>query len=338
MRALILAGGQGTRLRPLTASLPKPLVPFCGDPYAFGLLRRLRAIGVDRATFLVGSDAAPFAPLVAVGPRLGVAVDVATEEVPLDTAGAVRRLLAPHEAGGEPVLVCNGDVLTDVDHAALLEVHRTREAVATLHLVEVEDTSAFGVVVRREDGEVERFVEKPPPGTLDQRTINAGTYVLASDAMAGFPGDGPLSFEREVFPGLLAAGRRMLGHATTAYWQDLGTPDRYVEGHRAVLDGRCGWPLDGDVRRVEGPALVHVGAVVHAGAQVGPYAVVGDGCVLDDRTVVRDAVLHERVHVGAGARVEGALLAADVRIGRDVTVPRGTVAGPWTAIGAVGGV
>ena len=338
MRALILAGGQGTRLRPLTASLPKPLVPFCGDAYAHGLLRRLAAIGVDHATFLVGADAAPFAPLVETGPRFGVAVDIATEERPLDTAGAVRRLLAPHEPGGGPVLVLNGDVLTDVDHAELLAAHRERDAVATLHLVEVEDTSAFGVVVRRAEGEVERFVEKPPRGTLDQRTINAGTYVLASDALAGFPGDGPLSFEREVFPGLLDAGRRMLGHVTDAYWQDLGTPDRYVEGHRAVLDGRCRWPLDPAIRVVEGPSLVHDGAEVDASAGLGPYAVVGDGCRIEAGAVVRAAVLHERVVVGAGAQVEGALLAADVRVAPGTVVPRGTVVGRWSAVGGVAGV
>lgn len=333
MRALILAGGQGTRLRPLTWSLPKPLVPFCGEPYAFGLLRRLAGAGVDRAHVLVGADAVPFAPLEAFGRAIGIAVDVVTEERPLDTAGAVRRLLAPHDADEEPVLVCNGDVLTDVDHAALLAVHRERGAAATLHLVEVDDTSAFGVVVTRADGDVVRFVEKPAPGTLDERTVNAGTYVLASDVFARFPGAGPLSFEREVFPGLLADGRRLVGHATGAYWQDLGTPERYVEGHRAVLGGRCAWPLADDVRRAEGPVLVHATADVHDGALVGPYAVVGEGCVIEAGATVRGSVLHERVRVGAGARVEGALLAADVRVDDGVELPRGTMLGRWSVAG-----
>ncbi len=259
MDALILAGGQGTRLRPLTHLTPKPLVPFMGEPYAHGLLRRLVEVGVTRATFLVGQSAEPFVPLAAAGPRLGLDVIVVAEEGPLGTAGAARRqaaLLPP----GEPVLVCNGDVLSDVDLAQLLQAHKAAQATATLHLVPVEDTTAYGVVVCDPDGRVLRFVEKPPAGAETANTINAGTYVLQPEAFAAFPGDGPLSFERAVFPGLLAAGDALHGVATTHYWQDLGTPQRYLDGHRAVLDGRCRWPLPDGMQLRPGPSAVHTTA------------------------------------------------------------------------------
>src|SRR5690606_39212317 len=161
-----------------------------GDPYAHGLLRRLAAVGVDRVTFLVGDSAAPFDPLLKAEADLGVAIDIATEENPLDTAGAVRRAI---ECADAPVSVCYGDVLTDLYLAALLAAHRDGGAVATLALTHVEDTSAFGVVVTDADGAVREFVEKPMPGTVAADTVNAGTYVLDPAAFRHFPGDGPLS-------------------------------------------------------------------------------------------------------------------------------------------------
>ncbi|HWH31461.1 MAG TPA: NDP-sugar synthase [Egibacteraceae bacterium] len=307
MRAVILAGGQGTRLRPLTDSRPKPLVPFMGEPFALGLLRRLADIGVTRADFLVGDDAAPFAPLHAAGERAGVEVAVRTEESPLDTAGAVRRLFA-EGAGEQPVLVCNGDILTDLDYAGLVRAHGDSGADATLALTRVADTSSFGVVVCRADGRVERFVEKPPPGTLDADTVNAGTYVLAPDVFDAFPGDGPLSFEREVFPGLLEAGRTLLGVTSDAYWQDLGTPRRYLDGHRAVLDGRCDWPGDPLLERRGGEVAVHRDAKVDPSAKLGPGTVILAHCTIGAGARLTDSVLLEGALVGDRAMVRGSIL------------------------------
>jgi len=326
MRAVVLAGGRGTRLRPLTDTRPKPLVPFMGAPFAHGLLRGLAAAGVTRATFLVGADAAPFDPLVHAGPDLGVEVGVVTEAAPLDTAGAARRLLREDGAAdGDPVLVCNGDILTDLDHAGLVSRHRAAGAVATIALTRVDDTSSFGVVVCDAVGRVERFVEKPPSGTLAADTVNAGTYVLAARAFDPFPEDGPLSFERAVFPGLVEAGAVVLGVAYDAYWQDLGTPERYLAGHRAVLQGRCRWPA--------APGLVPRGGLVavHDSASVDPSAVldaavVGARCVIGPRVRLVDAVLHDDVVVGEGAHVRGAILGPGVRVAAGARVEPGTVA------------
>ncbi len=336
MDAVILAGGKGTRLRPLTNTLPKPLVPFMGEPYAAGLLRRLVAVGVTRATFLVGQDADPWKPLGDLGDEVGLEVGVLTEEAPLDTAGAARRLLA---AGtDDDVLVCNGDILTDLDLGDLLAAHRSAGATATIALTRVEDTSAFGVVVCDGDGRVRRFVEKPPPGTLPDDTVNAGTYVLAPDALAGFPGDGPLSFERQVFPGLLEAGAVVQGRPSDAFWADLGTPARYLAGHLAVLQRRCHWPeAPGIVDRGDATA-VHASASVAEGAILDPGTLVGAGCTVGAGAHLSRSVLHDEVRVGERAIVVDAILAPGCRVAAGATVGPGAVLGEGAVVDADGTV
>jgi mannose-1-phosphate guanylyltransferase len=319
MRAVILAGGKGTRLRPLTDTRPKPLLPFAGDPFAAGLLRRLRAAGCTHATFLVGADGAPFAPLSQLGQTLGVVVDVVTEPEPLDTAGAARDLL--RGAGDAPFVVCNGDILTDLDFAELIGAHTAAGATATLALTRVEDTSTFGVVETDADGAVLRFVEKPPPGTLAADTVNAGTYVLEPAAFSDSPASGPLSFERAVFPGLVEGGATVLGVASDAFWMDLGTPERYLAGQHAVLTEECRWPLGQDFRR-EGDSLVHRDATVAGDAEL-LASVVGPGAQVHTGASVERSALFEDVDIGQGATVhdaivgEGAIIAA----GANVTGP-----------------
>jgi mannose-1-phosphate guanylyltransferase len=306
MHALILAGGKGTRLRPLTDRRPKPLMPFMGEPFALGLLRRLAAAGVTDAEFLVGADPEPFAPLEAAGEQAGVRVGLRTEEAPLDTAGAVRRRFAEGVDG--PVLVCNGDILTDLGYAALVERHRAERAMGTLALTRVDDTSSFGVVVCGAAGRIERFVEKPAPGTIADDTVNAGTYVLEPDAFDAFPGDGPLSFEREVFPGLLASGALLLGVSSEAYWQDLGTPRRYLDGHRAVLEGRCEWPGDPGLQVRANAVAVHADADIDRDARLGPGTVILAGCKVGAGARIADTVLLSGAVVGDRAIVHGAVL------------------------------
>ncbi len=313
MHALVVAGGQGARLRPLTDTRPKPLVPFMGAPFAVGLLHRLAASGVTRASFLVGPAVSPWLSLLPLGSRLGVEVTVHTEEVPLATAGGCRRLLAGRSER-EPVLVCNGDVLTDLDYAELMATHLAAGAVATIALARVEDTSSFGVVVCDAGGYVRRCVEKPPPGTIAVDTVNAGTYVLEPDLLAPFPPDEPLSFEGAVFPGLVEAGRPVRGVVAGTYWQDLGTPRRYLDAHRAVLEGRCGWPLPPGLRLLGDLVALHERADVAPSARLGPMTVVGDGCAIAGGAVVAGSVLHDGVTVGRAARVTDAVLGRGARV------------------------
>ncbi len=326
MRAVLLAGGRGTRLRPLTDTVPKPLLPFMGEPYAAGLLRRLGGVGIERVTVLVGRDAQPWAPLAGLGEAVGLAVEVRTEPVPLDTAGAVRRLLAGPDRPAGDVVVCNGDILTDLDLAALVAAHAAAGAVATLALHRVIDTSSFGVVVTDAAGRVERFVEKPPPGALPQQTVNAGTYVLAAAALDGFPGDGPLSFERAVFPGLLEAGAVLHGldPDPAPHWADLGTPQRYLEGHRAVLDGRCAWPAAPGIE-VRAAVGVHATAAIAASAVLGAGTLVGAGCSVGAGARLEGSVLHDGVAVGAGAVVTGSIVGAGAVVEDGATLASGSV-------------
>lgn len=289
-----------------------------GQPYAVGLLQRLAAAGVDRMDLLVGRRSDAFDTLVAAGDHCGVTVGILTEEVPLDTAGAARRLL--HGSGERAVIVCNGDVLTDLDYADLVKRHRDAGAIATLALTRVADTASFGVIECAADGRVERFIEKPPPGTTTADTINAGTYVLDATAFDPFPGDGPLSFERAVFPGLLEAGAVLRGEAYDAHWQDLGTPRRFRDGHHAVLDGRCDWPVPADLERTTTAIAVHRTAIVHDGAVLAGPAVLGAGVRVDRGAQLRGAIILRDATIGAGATIVDSIVGPAAHVAQDAVV------------------
>jgi mannose-1-phosphate guanylyltransferase len=344
--AMIVAGGAGTRLRPLTRSTPKPLLPFCGAPFLSGVIRRLAAVGVERVLLIVGPDPSPFEVLRSDARRHGVEVEAVPEPEPLDTAGGVREAL---DRVSGPFLVLNGDILTDVDVSAALEAHSRAAADATLVLTRVEDTSTFGVVVR-EGGRVRRFVEKPEPGTLPGHdTVNAGTYVLDPDALAQFP-RGRLSFEREVFPRLLEQGAHIEGWVGSGVWADLGTPERFLEGHRLALDGALRWPSVEDLperspgvrcaesatvspdARLERPVLIGAGARIEAGATVGPYVVLGEESRVGADAVLRDSVLFDGVSVGAQAVAHGLLAGHHARVGERASAPDGAVLGDGAVV------
>lgn len=342
--AVIVAGGAGTRLRPWTATTPKPLLPFCGEPFLAGVLHRLAAVGVEHVHLVVGADPSPFETLRPTADRLGVGLTAVPEPEPLDTAGGVREVA--DDLGG-PTLVLNGDILTDVPLAPVIAAHLDAHAAATLVLTRVEDTSAFGVCVL--DGtRIVDFVEKPAPGSLPgQDAVNAGTYVLDPAVLRRFP-RGRLSFERDVFPGLVAAGDHVEGVVSDAVWADLGTPERFLAGHRLALDGALRWPTlpAGDERGVRvlagaevapdaevvGPVLLGAGSRIEAGARVGPHVVLGAGARVEAGATVRDSALREDAVIGARATVTGALLGVGARVGADATCD-GVVLGDRAALG-----
>lgn len=318
MRAVVLAGGGGTRLRPLTNRTPKPMVEFMGQPYTIGLLQRLAAVGVTRMDLLVGQQADQFSALVAAGCRLGVEVDILTEERPLDTAGAARRLL--RGSGDADVIVCNGDVLTDIDYTDLVARHRAAGATATLALTRVDDTSSFGVIECTPGGRIVRFIEKPPPGTTTADTVNAGTYVLDATAFAPFPGDGPLSFERTVFPGLLDAGAVLHGASYDVHWQDLGTPQRFRDGHRAVLDGRCAWPVPPTIEVRDDATAVHETATLADGVRLTAPTVVGAGALIGRDARCDGAIVQAGATVGVAATVTDSIVGPGAHVADHKTV------------------
>lgn len=318
MRAVVLAGGGGTRLRPLTATTPKPMVEFMGRPYAVGLMLRLADAGVDHVDLLVGRRSDQFDALVVAGREIGVSVDVLTEERPLDTAGAARRLLRGSRE--RDVIVCNGDVLTDIDYADVVARHRTADATATLVLTRVEDTSSFGVIECAPDGTISAFIEKPPPGTTSADTINAGTYVLDAAAFDPFPGDGPLSFERDVFPGLLVDGALLRGEPYDVHWQDLGTPRRFRDGCHAVLDGRCAWPVPVELESRDGGVAVHRTAAVADDVDLVGPCVVGAGATIGTSARLHGAIVLRGAAIGHGATVTDAIIGPGARVAEGATV------------------
>lgn len=348
--AMIVAGGQGTRLRPLTLTTPKPLLPVCGLPFLSGVIRNLAANGIERVLLVVGRDPSPFMVLRDDAAAVGVTVETVPEPEPLDTAGGVRAAL---EQIRGTFLVLNGDILTGLDLAHLIDAHRTSRAAATLALTRVQDTSAFGVCVL-EGRRIVDFVEKPTPGSLPgQDAVNAGTYVLEPEALARFP-QGRLSFERDVFPVLVADGELVQGVVSGSVWADLGTPRRFLDGQRMVLDGRIGWPMptptlagtDDAHRRsdievapsaeIRGPVSLLPGTSIAAGAVIGPHVVIGSGGTVGPGTTVRDSLLLDDCVIGADVELEGALLGhrvgigdrvrsgAEVVVGDDQQVPDGT--------------
>jgi mannose-1-phosphate guanylyltransferase len=345
--AMIVAGGAGTRLLPLTRTTPKPLLPFCGAPFLDGVLRRLQRVGVERVFLVVGADTAPFAAVAERARHVGVVVEPVPEPEPLDTAGGVRSTL---DRVTGTFLVLNGDILTDVDLTAAFAAHRAADADATLVLTEVEDTSTFGVCVR-DGSRVVDFVEKPPPGTLpDQHAVNAGTYVLEPAALERFP-VGRLSFERQVFPGLVNDGAHVEGWVGDGVWADLGTPERFLAGHRLALDGQLRWPTldelpagpDG-VRRaadaevdpsatLRGPLLLGRGVRIDADAEVGPHVALGAGTEVGAGARLSDSVTFADVQVGTRVHAVGLLAGVGARIGADASLGREVVLGDGVVVG-----
>ena len=319
----MLAGGEGTRLRPLTNTTPKPVMPLAGRPFLSFMLDWIRAHGVDEVILSCGfmSDAVK---RVLGDIYDGMRLRYVIEEEPLGTAGPVR-LALDEGVLEERLLVLNGDVLTDIDLTAELAQHERNGAVATLALYPVDDTSSYGVVPTNDDGAVEAFIEKGD-GEAPTNRINAGAYVIERALVEErIPAGRAVSFEREVFPSLVGEG--LYGFDAAGYWIDIGTPERYLEATWDLLAGRVASTLP---PRDETGSLVYPGCLV-SGAHVGPQSVLGPHCSVGTDARVERSVLHERVHVGADATVVEAVLGERVRVGERARVGPGAM----VAAGAV---
>jgi mannose-1-phosphate guanylyltransferase len=317
LQALVLAGGEGTRLRPLTHSVPKPVIPLAGRPFLSFMLDWLGLHGVDDAVLSCGfkSDAVERV----LGDRHDrIRLHYVVEDEPLGTAGPVR-LAADRGLVDGRLLVLNGDTLTDIDLTAEVEQHDRTGAVATLALVAVEDTSSYGVVPTTAGGQVEAFLEKTDSPPTNR--INAGAYVLEPAVIDAIPPGRMVSFEREVFPGLVGDG--LYGYPADGYWIDIGTRERYLEATHDLLAGRVESSLP---PRDETGSLVGEGCIT-SGARIGPMSVLGSHCSVGDKSVVARSVLHDSVRVGADCTVEGAVLAEGVLLGDGVRVDEGAVVG-----------
>jgi NDP-sugar pyrophosphorylase family protein len=297
LKAVVLVGGEGTRMRPLTETTPKPLLPFMNRPFLDQVLDHLGRHGVDQAICSSPYLESVFHDFLESRRDVSPRVRWITEEKPLGTAGAIA---GAREHLDETFLALNGDVLTDLDIGKLVAFHRSRGATATIALAAVEDARAFGLVETDEEGRVLVFREKPAdavPGT-----INAGTYVLEPEVLNLVPAGDMVSIERETFPGLIEAGQPVFAFVSDGYWRDLGTPDAYLAAHLDALDGRIGGFED-----VSGPLLAQ-GAVVDDGAELGTRVVVGPSAVVGSDARIDRSILHARCRVGMGAAVEDSIL------------------------------
>jgi mannose-1-phosphate guanylyltransferase len=344
-QAVILVGGEGTRLRPITSRVPKPVAPVVERPFVAYILDVLARHGVEHAIFSTGFLAEAIEAVIGDGSGYGLDVEYAVESEPLGTAGAIAN--CEHLLGDGSFYVFNGDVLSDVDLTALAETHREKAGMGTIFLTPVEDPRRYGLVEMREDGAVASFLEKPGDweGTA---LINAGVYVLEPEVLELIPRGRLFSLERGVFPKLAAAGS-LYGYVDRGYWRDIGTPDSYLQAHFDILE-RTVCTSVADVMgeqfvyvapsatvapdaRIVPPCYVAGDARVGAGARVGPLAVLGAGSVVGEGATVIEAVVQSRVVVGAHAQVEGSVLVQGCSVGAGTQL-NGAVVGDSCVVGA----
>ncbi|MEU8684561.1 NDP-sugar synthase [Streptomyces sp. NPDC048611] len=331
--AILLVGGKGTRLRPLTVHTPKPMVPAAGVPFLTHQLARARAAGVEHIVLATSYLAEVFEPYFGDGSEFGLHLEYVTEQEPLGTGGAIRNVAARlHSAPDDPVLIFNGDILTGLDIAALVATHRTSGADVSLHLTRVEDPRAFGLVPTDDTGRVTAFLEKPQtPEEIVTDQINAGAYVFNRSVIDTIPAGRPVSVERETFPGLLADGAHLQGMVDSTYWLDLGTPQAFVRGSADLVLGRAPSPavpgrrgerlvletadVAGDAK-LTGGTVVGPRTVIGAGAEIDGSAVL-DGAVVEPGARIRDSLIGAGAHIGARTVLDGAVIGDGARIGAD---------------------
>jgi NDP-sugar pyrophosphorylase family protein len=341
MRAILLAGGKGTRLRPMTLHTPKPIVPIFDRPflqYQIDLLRQVPEI--DEVVLSLNYQPGRIEEVFGDGAAAGVRLEYMVEPTPLGTGGAVK--FAAGRDRGQPIVVFNGDVLTAVDLPNIIALHRERRAKATIVLTPVENPSAYGLVETDEAGNVLRFLEKPKPEENRCDTINAGIYVLEPETLSRIPSDVPFSIERGYFPSLVADHETFIAYTDRGYWIDIGTPDKYRQAHADIMDGRLVAPPFASAPRtavvsaaaridpaatIEAPCFIDADVIVKSGARIGPYSVIGRHCHIGEDAVVDGAIIWAHTTLDAGARLGGVIAGRHCQFGRHVEVMSSAVFG-----------
>lgn len=346
MKAILLAGGKGTRLRPLTIHTPKPIVPIFNRPflhYQIDLLKQVPEI--DEVILSLNYQPRRIEEIFGDGADVGIKIRYVVEPAPLGTAGAIKY------AGDnvtESVVVFNGDVLTQIDLAAVIRLHRERQARATIVLTPVDNPSAYGLVETDEHANIKRFLEKPSAYEITTNHINAGIYVLEPDTFDRIPSNVPWSIERSYFPSLVERQETFVAYIYDGYWIDIGTPEKYTQVHRDIMDGRylaapfkdlqgTRQAIAGDARIedgavIEGPCFIDDGALVKAGARIGPYSVIGRQTQIDEHAVVDGGIIWPNCRVSESAVVRDAIIGRNCHLGRHTTVSSGAILGDKTTL------
>jgi len=346
MKAVIMAGGEGTRLRPLTSNAPKPMMPLVNEPMMEHIVTLLKRHGFDEIVVTVAFMANHIRTYFGDGSDFGVRMVYATEETPLGTAGSVRNAMDELD---ERFLVISGDVLTDIDLSAMVEEHDRKKAMATIGLVRVDNPLEFGIVITKDDGSIERFLEKPSWGQVFSDTINTGIFVLEPEIFDYIEPDRSVDFSSEVFPALLADGQPLYGAIAEGYWEDVGTLESYLSAHKDILDGRVAVEIPGFEMRdgvyvaegaeinpdatVVGPAVIGENCRIEADVRLGPYTVLGANVRVRANADLERVVVHDNSYLGEGVRLRGAVIGRSCDLRSGVRGEEGVVLGDECFVG-----
>ena len=338
MQALILAGGKGTRLRPLTVYTPKPIVPICNRPFLLYQIDTLRRAGITDITLSLSYQPNKIEQLLGDGSDYGVKLKYTVEPQPMGTAGAYK---FAEDLIREPTVVFNGDILTDLDLKAVIREHNERKATATIVLTPVENPQSYGLVETESDGAIRRFLEKPKAAEITCNTINAGTYILEPKVLDYLPAGENYSFEYGLFPDLLRRKEAFYAHIPTrTYWIDIGTPERYLQVHADLLANRVtrihikerrGQFDSATVAEIDDVSIVGDECQIKPGAQI-INSVLGQGCFVEERARVENSVIWPHTRISTTAQVIGAIVGRGCHIGRSAIVKPGSVLGDKTSL------
>lgn len=340
MKALILAGGKGTRLRPLTVYTPKPIVPFLNRPFLLYQIEILRRAGIEDITLSLSYQPDKIEQILGDGSDYGVNLRFITEPSPMGTGGAYKFAASDIR---ETTIVFNGDILTDVEISEVIEFHKSKQATATIVLAPVENPTAYGLVETDADGKVLRFREKPKPEELAEltvNTINAGIYVLEPEVLDLIPAGENHSFEYNVFPDLLANEKAFYAYILKEnYWRDIGNPNSYLQGHHDFLSGRIkGFDIERSAKSdVSHTAMVDKNSFLEEDCIIKPNAriinsVIGKGVLVEEKAVIENSVVWAHTRVSHGAEIRGAIVGRSCHIGKNAVVSSGAVLGDKTLL------
>lgn len=350
MKAIILLGGKGTRLLPLTITTPKPLVPLLNRPFITYQIELLKKYGIDEVIFSLGHLSKKIKDFLESRKDWGIPIKYVIEKEPLGTAGAVKN--AESLLGREAFLVLNGDTLTSIDLASFISFSRKRKARASIALAVVDDPTPYGLVKINKGGDIEQFLEKPNWAEASGcKTINAGIYMFERDVLSYIPPRRNFSLERELFPILLQRGEKFLGYVTKEYWLDIGTLEKYKQVHKDILEKKItfSFPLfkrlkdnvwfEGDSRispraKLVGPIMLGKNCKIADDAEISPFSVIGENCIIENGATIINSIVLEGTTIGREVRMEGCIVGKYCQIEDNVTISEGVVIGDRSVVKA----
>ncbi len=339
IKALILAGGKGARLRPLALHIPKPIVPLANIPFLFFQIDHIKRAGITEIILSLSYQPRKIEDIFGDGMRYGVIMRYTHEDLPRGTAGAFK---AAENLIDDTTIVFNGDVLTDTDLQAVLSFHKAKQAEATIVMARVMNPTGYGQVEAAHDGRVTAFTEKPPEDEITGDLINAGIYVLEKSVLDRIPKEGSASFERDIFPQMLSQGARFYAYQAHGYWQDIGSPAKYLEAHYGIISGRMKMPAfpqkacppnDWNKKQVtiDHFSILDGGCVIKPGVVI-ENSVLGEDCRVEEGVLIKDSVIWSGTRIKPHARLERAIVGRQCHIGEGARLRPGTVIGDKTII------